>query len=46
MTTVGVLRGTAGSERRVALTPDGAERLRKQGIEVVVETGDGWPRPG
>ncbi|MFC7274874.1 NAD(P) transhydrogenase subunit alpha [Paractinoplanes rhizophilus] len=41
MTTVGVLRETAGRERRVALPPDGAERLRKQDVEVLVETGAG-----
>jgi len=41
MTTVGVLLETAGRERRVALTPDGAERLRKQDVEVLVETGAG-----
>ena len=31
MTTVGVLRETAGRERRVALTPDGVARLRRGG---------------
>src|SRR3954454_4725667 len=41
MTTVGVLRETSGRERRVALTPDGTARLRKQDIEVLVETGAG-----
>jgi NAD(P) transhydrogenase subunit alpha len=41
MTTVGVLRETAGRERRVALTPDAVARLRKQDIEVLVEAGAG-----
>ena len=41
MTTVGVLLETAGRERRVALTPDGAARLRKQDVEVLVEPGAG-----
>jgi NAD(P) transhydrogenase subunit alpha len=41
MTTVGVLGETAGRERRVALTPDGAARLRKQDLDVLVETGAG-----
>ncbi|GIF22115.1 NAD(P) transhydrogenase subunit alpha [Actinoplanes tereljensis] len=41
MTTVGVLRETAGRERRVALTPDGVARLRKQEISALVETGAG-----
>jgi NAD(P) transhydrogenase subunit alpha len=37
MTTVGVLRETAPGEQRVALTPDGAGRLRKRDVEVLVE---------
>jgi NAD(P) transhydrogenase subunit alpha len=41
MTTVGVLRETVLRERRVALTPDGVARLRKQDIEVLVEAGAG-----
>ena len=41
MTTVGVLRETAEGERRVALTPDGARRLREQGVSVAVEAGAG-----
>ncbi|GAA2638972.1 NAD(P) transhydrogenase subunit alpha [Paractinoplanes durhamensis] len=41
MATVGVLRETAGRERRVALTPDGAGRLRKQDVSVLVEAGAG-----
>jgi NAD(P) transhydrogenase subunit alpha len=41
MTTVGVLLETAGRERRVALTPDGVARLRKQDVEVLVESGAG-----
>jgi NAD(P) transhydrogenase subunit alpha len=44
MTTVGVLRETAGRERRVALTPDGVARLRRGGeFRVLVETGAGRP---
>ena len=41
MTTVGVLRETAGRERRVALTPDGVTRLRGPRIRVLVEAGAG-----
>jgi proton-translocating NAD(P)+ transhydrogenase subunit alpha len=41
MTTVGVLKETQGRERRVALTPDGAARLRKRDVEVLVEAGAG-----
>jgi len=41
MATVGVLLETAGRERRVALTPDVAARLRKQDVEVLVEPGAG-----
>jgi NAD(P) transhydrogenase subunit alpha len=41
MATVGVLLESAGRERRVALTPDGAARLRKQDVEVLVEAGAG-----
>jgi NAD(P) transhydrogenase subunit alpha len=41
MTTVGVLRETAGRERRVALTPDAAGRLHKQDVPVLVEAGAG-----
>ena len=41
MTTVGVVRETAGGERRVALTPDGAGRLIKQNLRVLVEIGAG-----
>ena len=40
-TTVGVLREAAAAERRVALTPDGAARLAKQGLRVLVESGAG-----
>lgn len=43
MTTVGVLRETAGRERRVALTPDGATRLRRDTVRVLIETGAGRP---
>jgi NAD(P) transhydrogenase subunit alpha len=39
--TVGVLRERAAGERRVALTPDGVERLRKLGCGVLVESGAG-----
>jgi len=41
MTTVGVLRETAGRERRVALTPDGVTRLRRGDVRVLIETGAG-----
>ncbi|MBU2665363.1 NAD(P) transhydrogenase subunit alpha [Actinoplanes bogorensis] len=41
MTTVGVLRETAGRERRVAMTPDGVVRLRRTGVRVLVEAGAG-----
>lgn len=41
MATVGVLRETSGRERRVALTPDGAGRLRKQDVDVLVEADAG-----
>ncbi|MBB4691451.1 NAD(P) transhydrogenase subunit alpha [Paractinoplanes abujensis] len=40
-TTMGVLRETAGRERRVAMTPDGVTRLRRTGVRVLVETGAG-----
>jgi H+-translocating NAD(P) transhydrogenase subunit alpha len=43
MTTVGVLRETAGRERRVALTPDGVTRLRRSDVRVLIETGAGRP---
>jgi NAD(P) transhydrogenase subunit alpha len=38
---VGVPRETAPRERRVALVPDGVARLRRAGLEVVVERGAG-----
>ncbi|WP_433291111.1 NAD(P) transhydrogenase subunit alpha [Actinoplanes sp. CA-030573] len=41
MTTVGVLAETAGRERRVALTPEVAGRLRKREVDVLVEAGAG-----
>jgi NAD(P) transhydrogenase subunit alpha len=41
MTTVGVLEETAEGERRVALTPDGVQRLHRLGVEVTVQTGAG-----
>ncbi|WP_250037855.1 NAD(P) transhydrogenase subunit alpha [Paractinoplanes maris] len=43
MTTVGVLRETAGRERRVALTPDGVALLRRGNLRVLVEAGAGRP---
>lgn len=39
--TVGVLRESASGEQRVALSPDGVDRLRKLGCAVVVERGAG-----
>jgi NAD(P) transhydrogenase subunit alpha len=41
MTTIGVVRETARGERRVALTPDGAERLTGTGFEVLIERAAG-----
>ena len=41
MTTVGVVGETADGERRVALTPDGVQRLRGRGVAVLVEAGAG-----
>ena len=41
MTMVGVLGETAEGERRVALTPDGVQRLRRLGVAVTVEAGAG-----
>jgi NAD(P) transhydrogenase subunit alpha len=41
MTTVGVLEETADGERRVALTPDGVQRLHRLGVEIMVQTGAG-----
>jgi NAD(P) transhydrogenase subunit alpha len=41
MTTVGVVRESGAGERRVALTPDGAGRLRALGLDVLVEAGAG-----
>ncbi len=38
---VGVPKETAEGERRVALVPEGISKLRKQGLEVVVEAGSG-----
>jgi len=40
-TSIGVVRETVAGERRVALTPDGAGRLTKQGLRVLVEAGAG-----
>jgi H+-translocating NAD(P) transhydrogenase subunit alpha len=39
--TIGVLREQSRDEQRVALTPDGASRLRGAGHAVIVETGAG-----
>lgn len=41
MTTVGVLEETGEGERRVALTPDGVQRLHRLGVEIIVQTGAG-----
>ena len=38
---VGVLKERLEGERRVALVPEGVSKLRKQGLEVVVEAGAG-----
>ncbi|MGA0286777.1 MAG: NAD(P)(+) transhydrogenase (Re/Si-specific) subunit alpha, partial [Phycisphaerales bacterium] len=38
---LGILRETAFGERRVATTPPAVERLRKIGVEVLVEAGAG-----
>ncbi len=38
---VGVLKETLEGERRVGLVPEGVAKLRKQGLEVVVEAGAG-----
>lgn len=40
-TTIGVVRETTPGERRVALVPDVAARLRKAGMEVLIEAGAG-----
>ncbi len=40
-TTIGVVRETAPGERRVALVPDVAARLRAAGMEVLIEAGAG-----
>src|SRR5690349_21584930 len=40
-TSIGVVRESSGGERRVALTPDGAGRLQKLGLRVVIEAGAG-----
>jgi NAD(P) transhydrogenase subunit alpha len=40
---IGVPKETAPNERRVALVPDTVGRLRKTGLEVVVEAGAGAP---
>jgi NAD(P) transhydrogenase subunit alpha len=40
-TTTGVVRETTPGERRVALVPDVAARLRKAGMEVLIEAGAG-----
>ncbi|MGA5298290.1 NAD(P) transhydrogenase subunit alpha [Nucisporomicrobium flavum] len=41
MTTIGVVRETAAGERRVALVPEDVGRLRRDGLQVVVEAGAG-----
>ena len=40
-TTIGVVRETTPGERRVALVPDVAARLRRAGMEVLIEAGAG-----
>ncbi len=40
-TTIGVVRETAPAERRVALVPDVAARLRRAGMAVLIEAGAG-----
>jgi NAD(P) transhydrogenase subunit alpha len=40
-TTIGVVRETTPGERRVALVPDVATRLRAAGMEVLIEAGAG-----
>lgn len=40
-TTIGVVRETTPGERRVALVPDVAARLRGAGMEVVIDAGAG-----
>jgi H+-translocating NAD(P) transhydrogenase subunit alpha len=42
MTTIGVVRETGAGERRVALTPDGVQRLTAATFRVLVETDAGW----
>jgi H+-translocating NAD(P) transhydrogenase subunit alpha len=41
VSTIGVVLESAEGERRVALSPDGVQRLKKAGHEVLVETGAG-----
>lgn len=41
VTTVGVLSDESEGERRVALVPDGARRLARQGLSVLVQRGAG-----
>ncbi|MDQ5841801.1 MAG: NAD(P) transhydrogenase subunit alpha, partial [Chloroflexota bacterium] len=41
VSTIGVVQESAEGERRVALSPDGVQRLKKAGHEVLVETGAG-----
>ena len=40
-TTVGVVRESAPGERRVALTPDVAKKLKAKGADIVIESGAG-----
>ena len=41
--TYGIVRESLPRERRVALTPDGAERLMAAGHTVMIESGAGEP---
>jgi NAD(P) transhydrogenase subunit alpha len=38
---IGILKEAAGTERRVAIVPDGVATLRKSGLDVVIESGAG-----
>lgn len=40
-TTVGVVRESAAGERRVALTPDVAKKLKGRGADLLMESGAG-----
>ena len=41
--TIGVLREIAAGERRVALTPDVAKKLKAKGASILLEAGAGTP---